>query len=126
MGKVFKKPIPTKEQKTAKGHLWVSGTARNSGAGEVLQLALYHGNHDRKYGPGISYQLKDIYSVCKRCRNDAILKWKVHNWKAETICRKVLFSTDPYCQFVNVSQDMRHTKLFLLYPLSLVRWDRCV
>ena len=46
--------------------------------------------------------------------------------KLKSSRRKVLFSIDPYCQFLDVSQDMRPTYLYLMYPLSLVQWDRCV
>jgi hypothetical protein len=34
---------------------------------------------------GISYHLKDIYSICRCCWNVATYKWKVHNGKIEII-----------------------------------------
>jgi hypothetical protein len=30
-------------------------------------------------------QLRDIYSICRRCWNVATYNWKVHNWKIEFI-----------------------------------------
>jgi hypothetical protein len=35
---------------------------------------------------GISYQLKDIYAICRCCWNVATYKWNVHNGKIEIIC----------------------------------------
>jgi hypothetical protein len=32
---------------------------------------------------GISYHLRDIYSICRCCWNVATYKWKVHNGKIE-------------------------------------------
>jgi hypothetical protein len=32
-------------------------------------------------GSGISYQMRDVYSICRACWNVAICKWKVHNGK---------------------------------------------
>jgi hypothetical protein len=34
---------------------------------------------------GISYQLRDIYSICRCCWNVATYEWKVHNRKIEII-----------------------------------------
>jgi hypothetical protein len=34
---------------------------------------------------GISYQLRDIYSICRCCWNVATYEWKVHNGKIEII-----------------------------------------
>jgi hypothetical protein len=34
---------------------------------------------------GISYHLRDEYSICRCCWNVAKYKWKVHNWKIEII-----------------------------------------
>ena len=34
---------------------------------------------------GISYQLRDIFSICRCCWNDATYKWKDHNGKIEII-----------------------------------------
>jgi hypothetical protein len=34
---------------------------------------------------GISYHLRDIYSICRCCWNVATYKWKVHNGKIEII-----------------------------------------
>jgi hypothetical protein len=32
---------------------------------------------------GISYHLRDIYSICICCWNVATYKWKIYNWKIE-------------------------------------------
>ena len=50
----------------------------------------------RTINSGISYQLRDIYSICRCCWNVATYKWKVHNGKTEVIffCRNVSFLTD--------------------------------
>jgi hypothetical protein len=39
----------------------------------------------------ISYYLRDIYSICMCCWNDATYKWKVHNGKIEIISFVVKF-----------------------------------
>jgi hypothetical protein len=36
-------------------------------------------------GSGISYQLRDVYSICRCCWNVATYQWKVHNGKIEII-----------------------------------------
>lgn len=38
--------------------------------------------------------------------------------------RKILFSTDTHCLYLDLSPEMRQTQLYLLYPLSQVRWER--
>jgi hypothetical protein len=40
---------------------------------------------------GISYLLRDIYSICRFCWNVATYKWKVHNRKIEIISFVVKF-----------------------------------
>ena len=40
---------------------------------------------------GMSYHLRDIYSICRCCWNVAIYKWKVHNEKIEIISFVVEF-----------------------------------
>jgi hypothetical protein len=61
---------------------------------------------------GISYHLRDIYSICRCCWNVATYKWKVH-----LFCRKVSFLTDPHCRFRGLGQGMKQTYLYLWYPL---------
>jgi len=39
---------------------------------------------------GISYQLRDIYTICRHCWNVATYKWKVHNGKIEIMYHKRL------------------------------------
>ena len=51
---------------------------------------------------GISYQLRDIYSICRCCWIVATQKWKVHN-----------------------GQGMKQPYLYLWYPLFQAQWDRC-
>jgi hypothetical protein len=40
---------------------------------------------------GISYQLREIYSICRCCWNVATYEWKVHNGKIEIISFVVKF-----------------------------------
>jgi hypothetical protein len=40
---------------------------------------------------GISYHLRDIYSICRCCWNVATYKWKVHNGNIEIISFVVKF-----------------------------------
>jgi hypothetical protein len=40
---------------------------------------------------GISYHLRDIYSICRFCWNVATYKWKVHNGNIEIISFVVKF-----------------------------------
>ena len=44
-------------------------------------------------GTTISYQLRDIYSICRCCWNVATYKWKVHsgNIYSDMLCSSVLF-----------------------------------
>jgi hypothetical protein len=44
---------------------------------------------------GISYHLRDIYSIYRRCWNVATYKWKVHNGKIEIISFVVTFRSQP-------------------------------
>ena len=37
----------------------------------LLIATFYQGNPDRNHNPGISYQLRDIYSICRCCWNVA-------------------------------------------------------
>jgi hypothetical protein len=46
---------------------------------------------DIHLGSGISYQLRDIYSICRCCWNVATYKWKVHNGNIEIISFVVKF-----------------------------------
>jgi hypothetical protein len=70
-----------------------------------------HSEHEDLIGTtsfGISYQLKDIYSICRCCLNVATYKWKVHNGKIE-----IIFLFVNYCQFRDVGQVMKQTYLYL-------------
>ena len=51
-------------------------TFRNHLVASLLEVNLYQGNPDKKTSSEISYQLRDIYCVCKCCWNDATCKWK--------------------------------------------------
>ena len=42
-----------------------------------------------------------------------------------SLCRKVPFLTTPHCLFRGVGQDIKHTYLYLWYPLFQVQCDRC-
>jgi hypothetical protein len=57
----------------------------------LLAATLYQGNPDRATSSGISYHLRDIYSIYRCCWNVAIYKWKVHNGKIEIISFVVKF-----------------------------------
>jgi hypothetical protein len=57
---------------------------------------------------GISYHLREIYSICRCCWNVATYKWE--NWN-HLFCRKVSFLTAPHCRFRGVGQlvfDWQH------------------
>ena len=56
---------------------------------------LYQGNLIGTTSSGIAYQLRDIYSICRCCRNVATYKWKVHNEKIEFISFVVKFRSQP-------------------------------
>jgi len=47
----------------------------------MLAATLCERNHDRTTSSGILDQLRDIYSICRYCRNVATYKWKVHHGK---------------------------------------------
>ena len=59
----------------------------------LLAATLYKRNSyaNHKLRSGISYQLRDIYSICRCCWNVATHKWKVHNGKIEIISFVVKF-----------------------------------
>ena len=42
-----------------------------------------------------------------------------------SLCRKVPFLTAPHCLFRVVGQYMKHTDLYLCYPLFHALFDRC-
>ena len=53
----------------------------------------------------------EIYTPYAGAARMLLLEMEVHNQKAEIISFivKFLFSTDPHCQFLDVSQDMKPT-----------------
>jgi hypothetical protein len=54
-----------------------------------------------------------------------LCKWKVHNGKIEIISFVVkLRSNRPHCQFRGVGQCMKHTYLYLWYPLFQAQYMR--
>ena len=69
---------------------------------------------------GISYYLRDVYSICRCCWNGATYT----NWN-HLFCHKVSFLTAPDCRFRGVGQDMKPTYLYLWYPLFQAQWDIC-
>ena len=58
----------------------------------VLSATLYQGNLLVTTSSGTSDQLRDIYSICRRCWNVATYKWNVDNEKIEIIS----MDSDPY------------------------------
>jgi hypothetical protein len=42
-----------------------------------------------------------------------------------SLCRNVSFLTDTHCRFLGVGQGMKHTYLYLWYPLFQAQSDRC-
>jgi hypothetical protein len=54
----------------------------------LLATTLYQGNHIGTTSSGISYQLRDIYSICRCCWNVATYEWKVHNGKIQGFLKK--------------------------------------
>ena len=58
----------------------------------LLAVTLYQGNLRWTTSSGISYQLRDKYSICRWCWNVAIYKWKVvYNGKIKIISFVVKF-----------------------------------
>ena len=75
---------------------------------------------------GISYHLRDIYSICRCCWNDATYKWKVHNGKIKIISFVVMFQNMSTMSISKcISQGMKQTQLYLWYPLFQAQWDIC-
>jgi aspartyl/asparaginyl beta-hydroxylase (cupin superfamily) len=50
------------------------------------------------------------------------LKWKHLN---HLFCRNVSFLTRHYCQFQDVGQGIKQSKLYLWYPLFQAQLNRC-
>jgi hypothetical protein len=57
----------------------------------LLAATLYQENPDRNTRSGISYHLRDIYSICRFFWNVAAYKWKVHKGKINIISLVVKF-----------------------------------
>jgi hypothetical protein len=67
---------------------------------------------------GISYQLRDIYFICRCCWTIATYEWKAYNGKIEIIpfVAKFQFLTTSHCQFRGVGQGMKQTYRYLWTP----------
>ena len=76
----------------------------------LLVAILYQGNHDRKYMPG-SIVLIWRYILRMQALLECYIDMKSSQLGSlnHLFCRKVLFSTDPDCQFPDVSQAMMQT-----------------
>ena len=75
---------------------------------------------------GISYHLRDIYSICRCCWN-VVTYMKSSQWENwyHFFCRKVSFLTDPHCRFRGVGQGIKQIFLYPWYPLFQAQWGRC-
>jgi hypothetical protein len=62
---------------------------------------------------GISYQLRDMYSIRRCCWNVAIYKRKVHHGKIKIIY--VPFLTSSHNQFLGVGQDINHDSISSIF-----------
>ena len=76
-------------------------------------------------GTKISYQLRDIYSICRCWWKDTTYKWKNHNWKISNFlsCRKILFTITHCCQFlVNAIavSSILYFKIHGIYVINIV------
>jgi hypothetical protein len=64
---------------------------------------------------GISYHLRDIYSICRSCWNVVTYKWKVHNRKIEIITMTWNSCVTNYHGYVplvaNISRSFPHSRL---------------
>jgi hypothetical protein len=69
--------------------------------------------------PGISYQLRDIYSTCRSCWNVVTYKWKVHN---EKICSFKLFTFFYTC--INFWYSTKLVKLYYREHSMLSYWNK--
>jgi hypothetical protein len=77
---------------------------------------------------GISYHLRDIYSIYIYIYAAGMLlhingKFTMGKLKS-SLCRKVPFLTTPHCLFWGVGQKMKQTYLYLWYPLFQAQCDR--
>ena len=78
---------------------------------------LYQENHDRKSKHG------NIVSIGRYINRKQVLLegcyLEIESSQLEScyhlFCRKVLFSIDPDCQFLDVSQAIMHTLLYMIY-----------
>ena len=59
----------------------------------LLAATLYQGNPDKS--SGVSYYLRDKYSIFRCFWNVSTYKWKVHNGKIEIIFFVVKFGSEP-------------------------------
>jgi hypothetical protein len=57
----------------------------------LLAATLYREIMIGSTSSGISYQLRDIYSIYRCCWNVATYKWKIHNGNIEKISFLVMF-----------------------------------
>ena len=79
---------------------------------------------------GISYHLRDIYSIYIYIYIYAAGMLLHINGKftmgklKSSLCRKVSFLIAPYCLFWGVGQEIKQTYLYLWYPLLQAHCDR--
>ena len=92
-----------------------------------LAATLHQGYPDRTTSFGISYHLRDKYSICRCCRNIATYKCKVHNGKIEIIYLVVEFLNRPSMSISRCRSRYEQTYLYLnlWYPLFQAQCDRC-
>ena len=74
----------------------------------------------------MSYELKDIYPICRCCWNVATYKWSSQQENLNHLfCRKVSFLAALPAQFRLVGQCMKQAYMYLWYSLFQTQWDRC-
>jgi hypothetical protein len=96
----------------------------------LLAATLYQGYPDRTTSFGISYHLRDKYSICRCWRNIATYKCKVHNGKIEIIYFVVEFLNRPSLSISRCRSRYEQTYLYLnlwypflwLYQKVLWNW----
>jgi hypothetical protein len=65
------------------------------------------------------YNLMLIHLYVSECADQILKSWN------NLFCRTVSFLCAPHCQCCGVGQDMKHTYMFLWYPLFQAQCDRC-
>ena len=109
---------------------WLYQTLPKGTLGSVSSLLAAYFIKDSMIGAtsyGISYHLRDIYSICIYAAGMLLHingKFAMGKLKSSP-CRKVPFLTAPHCLFWGVGQETKQTYLYLWNPLLEAQCDRC-